>query len=113
MNRECEINGETIGTAELPYYPAMGTVATETDESVIIKIVNFDEREEPVDITLDCQVEKEYTVGLLTGCATEENSLEQPENVRDATLQAAGAAKAFTYTAPPLSVSVLTLRKKG
>ncbi len=108
-----EVNGETVDTAELASYPAMGTVATATDGTVILKIVNFGDAEEPVEITLDCDVEPEYTVGLLTGGATDENSLEEPEHVRDVLLQAGGAARNFVYTAPALSASILTLKKKA
>ena len=107
-----EVNGETIDRVELPSYPAMGTVATEDDGHVFVKIVNFADSAEPVEITLDCDVEENYTVGLLTGNATDENSIEKPENVRDVTLQASGAARAFVYEAPALSVNILTLTKK-
>ncbi len=107
-----EVNGEDAGTAELASYPAMGTVATDTEEEVILKIVNFGDAEEPVEITLDCGVEPDYTVGLLTGEATDENSLEHPEYVHDVTLRATGASRNFTYRAPALSVSILTLTKK-
>ena len=89
----------------------MGCVATDTDEQVIIKIVNFGDREEPVEITLDCDVEPEYTAGLLTGNATDENSLDDPEHVHDILLQATGASRCFTYEAPALSVNILTLTK--
>ncbi len=107
-----EVNGETIDTVELPSYPAMGTVATDTDENILIKIVNFSDAAEPVEITLDCDVKEDYTVGLLTGCATDENSLEKPQYVHDETIQASGAAKTFVYEAPALSVNVLKLTKK-
>ena len=107
-----EVNGEMIDRVELPSYPAMGTVATEDDGHVFVKIVNFADSAEPVEITLDCDVEENYTVGLLTGNATDENSIEKPENVRDVTLQASGAARAFVYEAPALSVNILTLTKK-
>ena len=105
------VNGEEIGTAELPSYPAVGTVATDTDRQVILKIVNFSDREEAVDITLDCAVEAGYTAGLLTGGAEDENSLDAPEHVHDILLQCSGAAERFTYRAPALSVNVLTLTK--
>ena len=78
---------------------------------MIVKIVNFSDSPEPVEITLDCDVESEYTVGLLTGGATDENSLEDPEHVHDVLLQAAGASRSFTYEAPALSVNILTLKK--
>lgn len=107
-----EVNGETVDTAELPYYPAMGTVVTDDEENVIVKIVNFDDREESVLLTLDCEVESDYTVGLLTGNAADENSLEEPEHVHDVFFRAAGASREFTYQAPALSVSILTLKKK-
>lgn len=107
-----EVNGEPAGTAELPTYPAMGSVATDTEDTVILKIVNFSPDAEPVAIALDCDVQPDYTVGLLSGNATDENSLQRPENVRDVLLHASGASRAFTYEAPPLSVSVLTLSKK-
>ena len=107
-----EVNGKEIDRVELPSYPAMGTVATDTEENVIIKIVNFSDTEEPVDITLDCEVEPDYTVGLLTGGAEDENSLDEPEHVRDVLLRASGASRSFRYNAPALSVNVLTLKKK-
>ena len=107
-----EVNGERIDRVELPSYPAMGTVATEDDVHVFVKIVNFSDSTEPVEITLDCDVEEDYTVGLLTGNATDENSIEKPENVHDVTLQASGASRAFVYEAPALSVNILTLTKK-
>ena len=108
-----EVNGETIDTVELPSYPAAGSVVTDTEDSVIVKIVNFADREDPVGITLDCGVAPDYTVGLLTGNAGDENSVDNPENVRDVLLQATGASSSFTYNAPPLSVNILTLRKTG
>ena len=106
-----EVNGAELDTVELPSYPAMGTVATDTDDKVIIKIVNFSDRAEPAEITLDCDVEADYTVGLLTGGATDENSLENPENVHDVLLQATGASRVFVYETPALSVNILTLTK--
>ena len=108
-----EVNGRKIDTVELPSWPAVGTVATDTEESVIIKIVNLSDRSEPVSVTLDCDVETDYTVGLLTGKAEDENSPESPEHVRDILLQASGASRSFVYEAPPLSVNILTLRKKS
>ena len=106
-----EINGEIIDTVELPYYPAMGSVVTDTDEEVIIKIVNFADDAESVGITLDCDVESAYTVNLMTGNATDENSLEAPENVSDKLVRADGASRSFVYEAPALSVSALRLKK--
>ena len=107
-----EVNGEVIDRVELPSYPAMGCAATDSEDEVILKIVNFDGKEEPVEIYLDCEVEETYTAGLLTGEATAENSLEEPEKVHDVTVAGTGAGRVFTYTAPGLSVNVLRLRKR-
>lgn len=107
-----EINGKVIDTVELPYYPAMGTVVTDTDDEVIIKIVNFSDVKEPVHITLDCDVESDYTVNLLSGEATDENSLDDPLNVCDKLIRAEGASDSFIYEAPALSVNALRLRKR-
>ena len=90
----------------------MGTVATETDEQVFVKIVNFSDAAESVEVALDCDVEPDYTVGLLTGNATDENSIETPEKVHDVTICASGASGTFTYLAPALSVNILKLNKK-
>ena len=78
---------------------------------MIVKVVNFSDEREPVAISLDCDVKPDYTVGLLTANATDENSLEAPENVHDVLLQASGASRSFVYEAPALSVNVLTLTK--
>ena len=106
-----EVNGSTVGTVELASYPAMGTVVTDSEDTVTVKIVNFSDRPEPVELTLDCDVQPDYSVGLLTGNATDENSLDAPENVHDVLLQAHGASRSFVYDAPALSVSILTLNK--
>ena len=107
-----EINGETVDTVELPRYPAMGTVAADSRDSVILKIVNFSDEPEPVEITLDCEVKPEYTIGLLAGNAEAENSIDDPDMVRDVELRASGASRAFVYEAPAMSVNVLTLAKE-
>lgn len=108
-----EVNGSTVDTVELPSYPAMGTVVTDSEDAVVVKIVNFSDRPEPVELALDCDVQPDYTVGLLTGNATDENSLDAPENVHDVLLQARGASRSFVYDAPALSVSILTLKKQS
>lgn len=108
---ELYLNNELIDTVELPTYPALGSVVTDSDDEVIIKIVNFADTEDDVAITLDCEVESQYHVGLLTADAEAENSIEQPVNVQDQELTLDGADRHFVYHAPALSVNVLTLRK--
>lgn len=106
-----ELNGETIDTVALPSWPSMGTVATDDEAHVIVKIVNFSDLPEPVLLSLDCDVAPDYTVARLSGQAEDENSLDDPEHVHDVVLQFSGAARSFTYEAPALSVNVLTLCK--
>ena len=106
------LNGKLIDTVELPHYQSMCSVTTDTDDSVIIKIVNFSETDDPVCISIDCDVKSEYEVSQLTGKADFENSLDNPDQVHDATTMLTGAGRCFTFTAPGLSVNVLKLKKK-
>ena len=59
------LNGKLIDTVELPHYQSMCSVTTDTDDSVIIKIVNFSETDDPVCISIDCDVKSEYEVSQL------------------------------------------------
>ena len=106
------LNGTLIDTVELPHYQSMCSVTTDTDDSVIIKIVNFSETDDPVCISIDCDVKSEYEVSQLTGKADFENSLDNPDQVHDTTTMLTGAGRCFTFTAPGLSVNVLKLKKK-
>lgn len=67
---------------------------------------------DPIEISLDCGVEREYEAVLLTGEKTAENTFEEPEKVSDKTVKMEGASKKFIYEAPAYSVSVLRLKKK-
>ncbi len=106
------LNDELIQTVELPNYPSMCSVCTDSDEEVILKIVNFSEKEDDVWITLDCDVEPEYRVEYLTGEADAENTLADPEHVRDRQETRIGAGRDFVFSAAPLSVNVLILKKR-
>ena len=67
----------------LPSFAALNTVVTDTEEEVIVKLVNMGEEEENIAINLDCEVESEYCAYVLTGEKLAENSFEKPEHVRD------------------------------
>lgn len=105
------LNGEHIQTVELPNYPAMCSVVTETEEEILVKVVNFSEHENQVEIQLDIPVQSDYTVEMLRGAADAENTLEHPTNVCDETIKLSGAGQKFVFKAEPLSVNVLHLRK--
>jgi hypothetical protein len=106
------VNGEKIHEIELPFFHSLHTVVSDTDQEVIIKLVNMAEQEDMVSINLDCEVADEYQCYLLTGEKRAENSFANPENIHDEELLLKGAAQKFVYMAPPLSVSVLRLAKK-
>ena len=105
------LNDELIQTVELPHYPSLCSVCTDSDDEVIIKIVNFSEKGDDVQIDLDCDVASEYRVEYLTGEADAENTLADPELVRDRLETRMGAGREFVFSAAPLSVNVLILRK--
>jgi alpha-N-arabinofuranosidase len=107
------LNDELIQTVELPNYPSMCSVSTDSEEEVIIKIVNFSEKEDDVQISLDCDLESEYRVEYLTGKADAENTLDDPEHVCDKQEIRTGADREFVFYAAPLSVNVLILKKKA
>ncbi len=105
------VDGEFQKEISIPYGPAFVSVVTDTKDEIIIKAVNFAGDVDPVSITLDCQVQGDYTVTLLSGEKGDENSFEEPEKVKNITVNMHGASSEFVYKAPPYSVSVLRLKK--
>ena len=105
------VDGELQKEISIPYGPAFVSVVTDTKDEIIIKAVNFAGDVDPVSITLDCQVQGDYTVTLLSGEKGDENSFEEPEKVKNITVNMHGASSEFVYDAPPYSVSVLRLKK--
>ena len=105
------VDGELQKKISIPYGPAFVSVVTDTKDEIIIKAVNFAGDVDPVSITLDCQVQSDYTVTLLSGEKGDENSFEEPEKVKNITVNMHGASSEFVYEAPPYSVSVLRLKK--
>ena len=106
------VDGELQKEISIPYGPAFVSVVTDTKDEIIIKAVNFAGDVDPVSITLDCQVQSDYTVTLLSGEKGDENSFEEPEKVKNITVNMHGASSEFVYEAPPYSVSVLRLKNK-
>ncbi|MBR6321318.1 MAG: alpha-L-arabinofuranosidase [Lachnospiraceae bacterium] len=106
------LEGEEIAAVSLPHYPPMCSVATASEEEIIIKIVNFAEEADDVRIVLDADVEADYTAERFYGEADAENSLETPLTVADESVRFSGACRDFVYRAPAMSVNVLILRKK-
>lgn len=105
------VDGELQKEISIPYGPAFVSVVTDTKDEIIIKAVNFTGDVDPVSITLDCQVQSDYTVTLLSGEKGDENSFEEPDKVKNITVNMHGASSEFVYEAPPYSVSALRLKK--
>jgi len=108
---DCYVDGELVQEAKLPSYSAVDAVADVTEDEVIVKIVNFTDKQDTIEVALDCDVKSDYCVQLLTGDALDGNSIEEPEKVKAVELCADGAARNFIYNAPAYSLSILRLKK--
>ncbi len=106
------LNGACIHEAAVPSFPSMASVATDSEEEVIVKIVNLSPETDEVELLLDCEVKDAYEAVVLTGEKDAENSFENPLQVHDVTVRYEGASEHFVYPAPAHSVSVLRLSKK-
>lgn len=106
------VNDELIQKAEVPQFPAMASVVCDTEDEVIVKIVNIAPEPDDITINLDCEVQSNYLAGILTGEKHDENTIEHPEKVQDIELRLHGASSHFIYHAPAYSVNVLQLKKK-
>ena len=106
------LDGEVQKEIAIPASPSFASVTTDTEDSVIIKAVNLLGEPDPVAISLDCDVESDYDLTLLTGRKEDYNSFEETEKVHDITLRKQGAGREFIYEAPAYSVSVLKLQKR-
>ncbi len=105
------VNGEKIHEIDLPSFRSLNTVVSDTEQEIIIKLVNMAEQEDPVTIEFDCNIEDEYKCYQLIGDKKAENSFTNPMNIHDEEYVLKGAAKKFVYMAPPLSVNILRLVK--
>ena len=106
------VNGALIQTAALPSRQQTASIATVTEKEVLIKVVNFCEKGEDVRITLDCDVESDYTLARLAGDGYGVNSILDRTNISDETIACSGASSDFVFRAAPYSVNVLVLKKK-
>ena len=104
------LDGAELVRVTLPNYPSMSSVATATDDEIIVKIVNFSEEPDDVTISLDADVEDAYIVDRFYGEAAGENTIEHPENISDEELTLNGASRTFVYQAPGMSVNALKLK---
>ena len=106
------VNGFALAPVELPHYPAMSAAASDSAEEIVLKLVNFTEKTDPVRILTDCPVESDYRAERMSGAPDAENTPEDPEYVRDIAFALTGASQDFVYDMPPMSVNVLILKKR-
>ncbi len=89
------------------YYAAS---VDEADGSVILKVVNLQEREETAQIRLDgWGVPATAQVFTMTGKPEQENSFEQPEAVSPVESSVVLERESFSYAFPPLSLTVFRI----
>ena len=61
------IDRKIVREVEIPSFPAVSSVTTVTEDEIFIKLVNMEGKTDPIEISLDCGVEREYEAVLLTG----------------------------------------------
>lgn len=108
---QIEVNGIQVLTQKLPRIDRIYSVTEETEDAVLVKIVNVKNGVTPVWIDLDCETEDDYDVDWINGKWEDKNSFEQPEALHIRRTSYTKTGGAFFHECPPLSVSVLTLKK--
>lgn len=109
---DCYINGELIQSATLTSHPAVSSVSATDGDKIIVKIVNINGEIDNADIILDCEVQSDYSVQLLTGDGPDAmNTIDNPDAVKPVSMSMTGAAREFTYRVPAYSLNILTFKK--
>lgn len=109
---ECYLNGELVQTAKLVSHPMVSELIAETEEFIYAKLVNYNSYPEPVEISLDCEIESDYEVECLTGDPKDKNTLEEPTYIAPVIHRFSNGCTEFNYVCPAYSFSILKLRKK-
>lgn len=110
---DCYMNDHLIQKARFTPFVTTAVSALDDEESVIVKIVNFNDVPADIRICLDCPVESKYQVELLESKSYKDtNTLEEPEKVIPKTVEMFGASSNFIYKLPAYSLNILTLKKK-
>ena len=106
----CYVNGEFVQEGLLPRYHYINAAADVDGDAINLKIVNLSDKEESVEISLDCDVEPCATGEVLTGDPLDQNTFEHPEHVSAKQIKAE-AGRNFVYAAPAHSLTALRLKK--
>ncbi len=109
---DCYLNGTLAQKAEMVPYPVISQLVSADDSHIYVKIVNFGDEAETMEIALDSPVEPVYTAEVLTGAPKDTNSLEEPLKVAPVSRSYSNGGSRFTYEAEACSFHVLKLTKK-
>ena len=106
----CYINDRLIQEKRLPLHPVITSLATQDPENVYLKLVNVEEEDENIHISLDCEVLEKAVLETLAGEPDAVNSFEEKEAISADSRQVT-AAKEFDICVKGHSLNVLKLRK--
>jgi hypothetical protein len=107
---DVSVDGIPVQTARVATYPSIECSADTDADRILVKIANFTQQAESVEISLDCAVADGYAVEILTGEPLGENSMEHPENIFPYSEKRTGAGRRFTYIAHAMSLNILQLK---
>ena len=111
-NRGANVVASCVEETNKEDLPGVALTATTEGDDIIIKIINVKGEADSMEIDLDCSVQPDYTVQILTADDPHAaNSFDDPLAVSPKTLTRSGAAQTFIYDAPPYSLNILTLKK--
>ena len=109
------INGRLVHEIGLPSFPSIFAAAGNSDAGtgeVVLKIVNMSSESDSINIITDCCICPDYGVSVISGEKTDENTFAKPDRIAVREICLNGASDNFIYEAPPLSVSVVRLKKQ-
>lgn len=107
---ECYLNDRLVQRKEHTLHNLVNAVATQDSDHIYLKMVNVDDKEKEVQISVDCAVEERVQTEVIAVEPGEANSFEEKEQVSAVCGEISGGAE-FTYRIPAHSVNVLILKK--
>ena len=109
---KCFVNGEFVQEAALDPYPVISTLASVDQEYLYLKVLNYSDDDETIEIILDCNVDSKYMEILLHDKDEKaKNSFEYPEKIIPVRRERTGAGSYFCYNSLKNSLSILKLRR--
>lgn len=107
----CYINDRLVQKKKHRLHSLVNAVATQDTDRIYLKMVNVDDEEKEIQISLDCEVEERVLTEVVSAAPGEVNSFEDKEHVSSVCGEISGGAE-FIYRIPAHSVNVLVMKKK-